>query len=172
MKRVRATKGAILVAGVLFVMTVLLVLFGIDVRLKRKYRIALEQRSEMAALAEQYRAMRSHVDRIERRIGLSKTENIPVTIENVLAGVGLKKKLKSVKPFGGGTRERYEIQEAEIVIDKLTLNELVNVLHAFSTVPSGIFVTSAEFKRDFSERNLINARMSLKLIGLKPEAKP
>ncbi|MGE5893251.1 MAG: hypothetical protein ACM34I_04285 [bacterium] len=164
-------KKRMIVAVVLVLVAVLLVLLSADLRSKGKYRAALTQRQEMAVLAEQYGVMRSHVDRVEHRIGLSKAESITIAVENLFGGMGLKRNLKSVKPFGGGTSEQYEIQEAEITVDKLTLNELVNVLHAVYTVPAGLFVTSAEFKRDFSERSRINARISLKLIGRKPEVK-
>jgi hypothetical protein len=162
-------KKKILMAVSVAVAVAMVLLLGLDFRERRAYRKAEAQHQEMVSLSQQYLAMRSGVDRIEKRIGLSSTESLPIAVENIVAGMGLKGKLQSVKPFGGGTRENYEIQEAEVVIDKLTVNELVNVLYGFYTVPAGLFVTSSEYKRDFSDRRLINARLSLKLISLKQQ---
>ncbi|MGW8272944.1 MAG: hypothetical protein ACWGN7_06100 [Thermodesulfovibrionales bacterium] len=151
-------------------MVSLAILFGISMRHKGAYESALSQYREMEALGKSYLAMRDDVLEVERRMGLSHAESIPVIVEQLMGGMGLKGKLKSVKPFGGGTRETYVIQEAEVLTERLSLNELVNVLYAIQSAPFGLFVTSCEVTRDFSERTLLDAKLSLRLIGLKAEA--
>jgi len=163
-------RGRYLAAIPIVVASALVVLFVISIRHKSAYESALAQYREMAALGKSYLAMRDDVMEVERRMGLSQAESIPVLVEQVMGGIGLKGKLKSVKPFGGATREEYVIQEAEVLIERLSLNELVNVLHGIQSAPFGLFVTSCEMTRDFSERTFLDVKLSLKLVGLKAEA--
>lgn len=140
-----------------------------DMKRRIGYNKALGQYREMVALSKEYMEMKSGIRGVEKRIGLAKSENISIVVENLMSGIGLREKLESVKPFGGETKEDYSIYEAEVMIDNVTLNELVNILYAVYTVPAGLFVTSAEFKTDFSEKTLIDAMVSLKLVGLTKE---
>ena len=131
---------------------------------KADYRKTKKQYKEMLSVSKEFLRLREKVSMVEARAGLSESRQLPVVVEKVVADMGLKQKLQSVKPFGGGARTGYNVQEAEVAMDNLTLNELINVLYGIYHAPAGLFVTSAEFKRDFSAHELIDAKMSLKLV--------
>jgi len=158
----------VVAAGVVF-LVVLIIVFGVDMKQRAKLSRTMKQHDELVVVSDEYSRLSASVSRIEKRAALSKGESLPIVIENMFEDMGLKERLQSVKPFGGGTKEGYEMQEAEVVVERLGMNELVNVLYGIYTQPAGLFVTSAEFKRDFTERERINAKLSLKMISLVTE---
>ena len=139
----------------------------VDIGKRSQYRKVLMQYQEMISISKDVSGVAQKVGAIERRIVLAETQSLPVLIERIVSEIGLKKNLEVVKPFGGGERADYVIQESEVELENLTLNELVNVLYGIYTAPAGLFVTSAEIKKDFSEPTQLDVRMTLKLVALK-----
>lgn len=163
-------KNQILLIAALAAAGMVIVLFGLDMKQRTGVSSAMEQYEEMSALSKLYSELSSSVNSVEKRSALSKGDSLPIVVESMITDIGLKERLRSVKPFGGGTKGNYEVQEAEVLLEKLSMNELINVLHGIYTEPAGLFVTAAEFKRDFTERETINAQLSLKMVSLPKEA--
>jgi hypothetical protein len=162
-------KHRIYIIAALVLTGLLIVLVVTDIKKRSEYRRVLDQFEQMVEIANEFSATGSDVSIIENRMGLSKDESLPIIVEKIVSEMGLKGKLQTVKPFGGGEKADYVIQETEILLDDLTLNELVNVIYGLYTVPAGLFVTSAEFKKDFTAQNLIDAQVTLKMVAFKKE---
>lgn len=162
-------KNRVYIIAALVLTGLLLLLVITDIKKRSDYRRVLDQFEQMVEIANDFSASGSEVSVIEKRIGLSKDESLPIIVERIVSEMGLKKKLQTVKPFGGGEKADYIIQETEVALEDLTLNELVNVLYGIYTVPAGLFVTSAEFKKDFTAQNLIDAEVILKMVAFKKE---
>jgi hypothetical protein len=162
-------KHRVYIIAALVLTGLLIVLVVTDIQKRSEYRRVLDQFEQMVEIANEFSATASDVSIIENRMGLSKDESLPIIVEKIVSEMGLKKKLQTVKPFGGGEKADYVVQETEILLDNLTLNELVNVIYGIYTVPAGLFVTSAEFKKDFTAQNLIDAQVTLKMVAFKKE---
>lgn len=159
-------KGLLVLGAAVAFFLGVIVLLGVDMKQRALLSGTMRQMDELSVVADEYKRLSSSVSRVEKRAALSKGESLPIVIENMFEEMALKERLKSVKPFGGGKKEGYDMQEAEVVVDRLSMNELVNVLYGIYTQPEGLFVTAAELKRDFTEREKINAKLSLKMISL------
>jgi hypothetical protein len=162
-------KHRVYIIAALVLTGLLIVLVVTDIQKRSEYRRVLDQFEQMVEIANEFSATASDVSIIENRMGLSKDESLLIIVEKIVSEMGLKKKLQTVKPFGGGEKADYVVQETEILLDNLTLNELVNVIYGIYTVPAGLFVTSAEFKKDFTAQNLIDAQVTLKMVAFKKE---
>jgi hypothetical protein len=159
-----------IIAGLVGIAVALLVfLFIIDMGKRSKFEQVLAQHEEMIAISRELSVAGQKVSAIENRIGLAETQSLPVLIESIISDMGLKKNLQSVKPFGSGERADYMIQESEVELENLNLNELVNIMYGIYTAPAGLFVTSADIKKDFSDPQLLDVRMALKLVTTKGE---
>ena len=166
MKRLKNDKRVLMV--IVFVGLAVPVLLSIvDIGKRSQYRKVQARYREMVLISKDVSGVAQKVGAIERRIVLAETQSLPVVIEGIVSDIGLKKNLQAVKPFGGGERVDYVIQESEVELENMTLNELVNVLYGIYTAPAGLFVTSAEIKKDFSEPKQFDVRMTLKLVALK-----
>ena len=163
------SKNRVYIIASLMLTGLLLILVVTNIKKRSEYKKVLNQFEEMVEISNEFSRLGSEVNFIENRIGLSKSESLPIVIEKIVSEMGLKEKLQTVKPFGGGEKADYVIQESEVLLDNLSLNELVNVMYGIYTVPAALFVTSAELKSDFSERNLIDAKMTLKMVAFKKE---
>lgn len=156
---------------VLFGLALLVFLMVIDIGKRSKFRNVLVQYREMVSISRELSTIAQEVGALESRIALAETQSLPVLVERIVSEMGLKKNLQAVKPFGGGERADYAIQESEVELENLTLNELVNVMYGMYTAPAGLFVTSAEIKKDFSAPKQLDVRMTLKLVSLSGEKK-
>ncbi len=148
---------------------VLLLFVIVSVNIKKRAELSrtLKQFDEMASISGEFSGIGSDVGLIERRIGLTEGGQIPVMMEKIVSEMGLRSKLSSVKPIGGGDRDNYLISESEVSFDNLSVNELINVLYGIYTAPAGLFVTSADIKRDFSQGNLVDAKLNVKLVSFR-----
>jgi len=163
-------KKRLFIAIAVIMLGLLVTVIYSDLRKRARLSRILRQHDEMVSVAHELSSYGFHVKAIEDRMALAEKDQLPLIVERLVSGMGMKDKLQSVKPFGGGAEAEYSVQEAEVVMEKLTMNEVVNLLYGVYTFPAGLFATSVEMKRDFSSGNLIDIDMSLKLVSPKEES--
>jgi len=143
-------RAKIIIAGAALLIIFLIFMVFLDIKKKINYRKVMEQYNEMLVLGDEFSRLQAQTDKIEDRIGLSVHENLSIIMEKLISTIGVRDKMKNIKPFGAGQNGDYSIQQAEVIFDGLDLNELVNLFYAIYTTPKGLFITSFNIKRDFS----------------------
>lgn len=123
--------------------------------------------TELSVLSTEYRSIRDKIASLEQRKSLRKVTGVPQAIDEISSSVGLKGKVRGVKAIGsrdipGGTEESAEVQ-----IEKVTINELVNILHAIDDAPIMLSIKRTAIKKTFEDPRLFNATLTLSLFQKK-----
>ena len=118
---------------------------------------------ELAALAADYQSMKERVDAVEQKGSLARVSGIPQVMDDISSSIGLKGKIKAVKAIGnrevaGGSEESGEVQ-----IEKVTMNELVNLLFRIEEAPMMLSIKRVAFKKSFENPELFNVTLTLSL---------
>ncbi len=127
------------------------------ISLKGKYR-------ELTALSNEYKAFSDRIDIIEKRISLVKVNGIVQAIDDLSSSLGIKKKVKSVKVVG-----RREITDtmteemAEVLIEKVDMNELVNIFYKAENMPMALSIKKVKIKKPFDNPELLDVTMTVAL---------
>jgi hypothetical protein len=120
-----------------------------------------EQRKEMLSLKEEFTTLRQKINALEMKKNLSHINGIMEAIDDVFSSLGLKHKMKTVK--SSGTREVKEgfEEEADIYIEKATMNEMVNIFYTIEHTPMVLTVEKATIKKSFEDPELLNISLTL-----------
>ncbi len=148
--------------AVLFVLCLVSFEFSLSAK-KERDSLQLQQK-ELIVLANEYRGLKRAVDSVEGRKSLTKVEGIVQAVDEVFGSLGLNQKVKSVK--SAGTREKkYAIEEeADVSVEKVTMNEMVNILYKMENAPMILSVKKTAVKTSFDNPSLLNMTMTVSLI--------
>lgn len=136
---------------------------------ERDLRAARARNAEMVQLSSEYAALRRQVDAVERRGSLSQVAGVIQVMDEIVSGLGLKPKLKGIK--GLGSREiKGEMTEegAEVTFEKLSMNELVNLLYRIDTAPLMLSSNTMTIRRSFENPNAVDLSLTVALFSKKP----
>lgn len=123
---------------------------------------------EARLLGEEYREIKERLDSSERKLSLQMGIGIVQSLDNIFSPLGMKDKVKSIK--GVGTREiEDEIVEerADILLEKVSLNELVNLLHRIEAGPAMLSVKKIGMKKSFETPELLDVTITAALFSKK-----
>ena len=125
--------------------------------LKKKY-------NEFSLLAGEYRSLKGNISAIERKKALTKTESIAQAIDDISRSLGMAGKVKSIK--GTGTRKtqnQMSEETAEIKIEKLTINEMVQLMFKIENAPMILAMKTVVIKKSFENPELLDVTMTVSL---------
>lgn len=125
--------------------------------LKKKY-------NEFSLLAGEYRSLKGNISTIERKKALTKTESIAQAIDDISQSLGMAGKVKSIK--GTGTRKtqnQMSEETAEIKIEKLTINEMVQLIYKIENAPMILAMKTVVIKKSFENPQLLDVTMTVSL---------
>ena len=123
---------------------------------------------ELSVLSREYRLMKENVDSVEQRSTLTQMRGIANAVDMLSSSLGMKGKIKSVKV--AGTREiqgSMTEESGEVQMEKVTLNELVNLYHRVNEAPMILSVKRATIKKSFENPELLNITMTVSLFTRK-----
>jgi hypothetical protein len=144
-------KKTLITAGALVFLFILAVfLFFQERRSERALASAKEGLSGFNALKNEYAALKADTGELERLVAMSPREGVMGSLENILAGMGLKGKIATLKAAGTRESEGLIQEEAELTMKKLTLNETINVLYKLENAPMMLAIQGVELKRSFT----------------------
>jgi len=151
-------------SGVAVLLVLCLVLFWFSLSMKKDLNALRSQQKELLVLANEYQGLKRAVDSLEGRKSLTKVEGIVQAVDEVFGSLGLNQKVKSVK--SAGTREKkYAIEEeADVSVEKVTMNEMVNILYKIENAPMILSVKKTTVKTSFDSPSLLNITMTVSLI--------
>jgi len=134
---------------------------------RREVEKLRKQHVEMLSIKDEYSSLSRVVQAREARKNLSNAQGIAQAVEEVFLPVGLKDRLKSIKSTGRReTNDGYE-EEADISIEKLSMNEMVNIFYRIENAPMVLTVKKVAIKKSFENPELMN--ISLLVSFLKPK---
>lgn len=125
--------------------------------LRKKY-------DEFSILAGEYRSLKEKISAIERKKALTKTTNIAQVINDISQSLGMAGKVKSIK--GTGTRKtpnQLNEETAEIRIEKLTINEMVQLIYKIENAPMILAMKTIVIKKAFENKDLLDVTMTVSL---------
>ena len=134
---------------------------------KKQIEVLKEQQKEILILKNEFLYLKQKIDAIESKKNLSNVQGIIEAIEEIFSSIGLKDKVKTIK-----STVRREIkdgieEDADIYIEKVSMNEMVNIFYRMENAPMILAVKKATIKKSFENPELLN--ISLTLSFLKPK---
>jgi len=126
-----------------------------------------EQRKEMIVLRDSLLLLSRKVNDVEAKKELSNVQGIAQAVEEVFSSVGLKDRVKTVKSTGKReTRDGFE-EEADVYIEKVSMNEMVNVFYRIKNAPMVLTVKKVTLKKSFENPELLNISLVLSFLKSK-----
>lgn len=131
----------------------------------KKERLSLEnRRTEFIDSREKYIALKAAVASVEGRKSLVKVEGIVQAVDEVFRPLGLSRKVRSVKPTGSRDIGYGTEEEADVQVEKVNMNELLNILYRTENAPMFLSVRKTSIKTSFDNPQLLNLSMTVLLI--------
>lgn len=134
---------------------------------RRELEVLKNQRKEMMTLKGEFLSLKRKVDFVEGRKNLSNVQGVVQAVDEVFSSVGLKDKIKTVKSTGRKEiREGFE-EEADIYLEKVTMNEMINSFYKIENAPMALTIRRAVVKKSFDNPELLNISLSVSFLKAK-----
>lgn len=163
-------KNILAISVIALLVIVCAILFEVSLSLKRERDTLRSRQKEMLALSNEYAGLKTAVDMVEGKRSLTKVEGIVQAVDEVFKSMGLGQKVKSVKSTGTREKKFASEEEAEVSVEKVTMNEMVNILYRIENAPMILTVRKTSMKASFDNPSLLNVTMTVGLI--KPKLSP
>ncbi len=163
------SRPEILVASLLIGLSILIIPAFVMERSAGKELESLKaKQKELTVLGREYRVMKQNVDIVEQRPTSAQVRGIANALDMISSSMGMKGKIKSVKVTG--TREiqgSMTEETAEVQVEKVTMNELVNVFYRLLEAPAILSVKRTTIKKSFENPELLDITMTVSLFTRK-----
>ncbi|MDI6801255.1 MAG: hypothetical protein QMD01_04265 [Thermodesulfovibrionales bacterium] len=123
---------------------------------------------EFNALISEYKSTKENVNALEKAVRARKTTGIAQTVDEIFLSIGIKGKVKNIK--SAGTRDiGYSIieEKTDILLEKLTMNELVNMLYKMEESQFIFSVKKADMKKAFEAAELLDVMITVSFFTAK-----
>ena len=152
------------IAGLILFIIMISVALSILANERRDLLRLKEQRKEMIALKDTLLLLSRKVQYVEAKKELSNVQGIAQAVEEVSSSVGLRDRVKTVKSTGKReTRDGFE-EEADVYIEKVTMNEMVNIFYRIKNAPMVLTVKKVTVKKSFENPELLNISLILSFL--------
>ena len=162
--KVKIDRKILAVSGIVLLFILCAVLFKVSLSLRKERDSLISQQKEMLLLVSDYMVLKYAVDTVEGRKSLTKVEGIVQAVDEVFKSMGLNQKVKSVKSTGTREKKYASEEEAEVSVEKVTMNEMVNILYRIENAPMILSVKKTSIKASFDNPSLLNITMTIGLI--------
>lgn len=150
--------------GAAIVIIFCIMLFNLSLSLKRDLGNLKAQQNELNLLKEECLSLKGRIEAVEGKSSLSKVEGIVQAFDEVFRSLGLRQKLKYVKPLGTKKLEGAKEEEAEVEVERVNMNEAINILYKIENAPMVLSVRKATFQTSFEDPGLLNITMTIALV--------
>ncbi|MGD0283382.1 MAG: hypothetical protein ABSB95_13585 [Dissulfurispiraceae bacterium] len=157
-------KRYIVPAAVVLALILSIVMVSVSMSLKKKHSALLEQQNELMQLKEQYLTLRDSLAFVESKKSLTKVAGITQAVDEIFRSLGLSQKVKSVKSTGTWDRKYAIEDEAEVQLEKVNMNEMVNIFYKIENAPMILSIKKTAMKTSFDSPTLMNITMTVSLI--------
>ena len=134
---------------------------------RKELKMLKEQQKEMLILKDEFMTLRQRIGLVEGRKNLSNTQGIAQAVDEVFSSVGLRDKVKTVKSAGKRELKEGIEEDADISIEKVSMNEMLNIFYKIENAPMILTVKKATIKKSFENPELLNISLSLSFLKTK-----
>lgn len=122
---------------------------------------------EAGLLRTEYVTLKERINSFEQRKAITKTEGVIQAAGSLISLPGIKDKVKSVKTAGNKTITNGTEERAEVRLERLSLNEMVNLLYRAENPAMMLSVKQVSIKKSFEKPDLLDMNLTLSLFMLK-----
>lgn len=126
-----------------------------------------EQRKEMAVLRDEFLSLQQKIQTVENRKNLTNVQGVLQAVDEVFSSVGLKDKVKTVKNTGKRETKDGIEEEADVSVEKVTMNEMVNIFYRIDHAPMILTIKKVTVKQSFENPELLNITLMLSFLKIK-----
>lgn len=138
--------------------------------LKSSLHLNTEKYKDLIVLSSDYIQIKNKIDAVEKKRSFTPKTGITNVVNDIFGSLGVKDKVKSIKGISNRQLSGNITEESsEIYIEKLTMNEMVNLFHRIETSPMILSVKKATIKKSFEKPELLNVTITLALFNIPQE---
>jgi hypothetical protein len=151
-------------AAAVIILAVSVLLVTTSLSLKKEGSALRSQKEEMLLLRGDFLELSKKISAVEGKKSLIKVEGIIPAIDEIFRSTGLTQKVKSVKPTATRDKKHSIEEEADVEVEKVNMNELVNVLYRLENAPMVLLIKKTRLKTSFEDPSLLNITMTVGLV--------
>lgn len=121
------------------------------------------QLTEMQMLREELIHIKDIVESKEKKIGLTEVSGVVSALEQMLNSLGLEAKV--IKPLEKKRVKEFKEEDAELQIENIDLNKIVNLLYRIENSPVPIKIKNTTIKTTFENPNIFILNLTASLIS-------
>jgi hypothetical protein len=162
--RIEANRRTITLSVVAALLAACVVMWSLYSSAKKAHAGLIAQKTELLALKQDYLSVRSSVAAVEGRKTLTNVQGIAQAVDEVFRPIGLADKVKSVKSTGIREKEYGSEEEAEVQVEKVSMNEMANIFYKIENAPMILTVRRTTVKTSFDDPTLLNISMTITFV--------
>ncbi len=162
--KLKVDRNVLVISIIALLFIVCVILFEVSLSLKRERETLRSQHREMLALLNEYYGLKTAVASVEGKKSLTKVEGIVQAVDEVFKSLGLGPKVKSVKSTGTREKKFALEEEADVSVEKVTMNEMVNIFYRVENAPMILTIKKASIRTSFDNPSLLNITMTVALV--------
>lgn len=161
---IRLDRRTFTISAVVFLAALIVPVFVAERASVRELGRVKSKRAELSSLSSEYRTLKERMGSVEQKKSVTLVKGVANATEDIASSLGLKGKVKSIKGLGSREIQGTMTEEsAEVQIEKMTLNELVNMLYRIREAPMILSIKRVAIKKSFENPALLNVTMTLAL---------
>jgi len=165
-------RNAVLYLLLSFLIILVIPLFIFERSLKNSLDSHKQKYKELIALGSDYRSLKEKVDSSQNKAAVSGNTGVAKTVNDIAASLGIKRKIKSIKGVSSRQLKGNISEETiEVYIEKVTMNELLNLFYKIETAPVVLSIKKTNIKKSFEKPDLLDVTLNLSIFNLTQETR-
>ncbi|MBI5675492.1 MAG: hypothetical protein HZC48_06680 [Nitrospirae bacterium] len=157
-------RRSIILLSAIAVVIIITITVSIKSRDARKRNDSLKaQLTELESLGTGLIEMKEIVNAKERKIGLTKESGVVSRLESILKTIGLE--ARALKPMQVKRINELIEEDAELEIQNIDLNGIVNLMYQINNAPAPMKIKSASIKSTFEDPDKFILKLTASLIS-------
>jgi hypothetical protein len=149
------------------IIAVLLLIFTITILVssndtEQKNKVLRAQLAEMESLRDDLVNTKDIVESKEKKIGLTEVTGVVSALEGILNSLGVEAKV--IKPLEKNIKGEFSEEDAELTIEDIDLNRLVNFLYFIENSPMPLKIKDVDIKSTFENPDKFILHLTASLI--------
>jgi general secretion pathway protein M len=151
-------------AGLLVVFFLCILSVQKSLSLKKEREDLRSRQKEISLLKGELEGLKNTVDAAEGRKSLVRVEGVVQAVDEVFRSLGLNQRVRSVKPLGTREKKFALEEEAEVQVEKVSMNEMTNIFYKIDTAPMALSIKKTTIKTSFDNPSLLNLTITVALV--------
>ncbi|APG27920.1 hypothetical protein A7E78_08770 [Syntrophotalea acetylenivorans] len=158
--RVTLLAGALIVVVLLFIFGIVAPYRAALERLDKKITSKQRQLVEVRQLSQEYQQLQQQLTASEQRLADSGDFSLLSFVEATSIRLAGRDSLTAMRPQPAATLEGFREEAVEVKLEKIRLNQLVQLLFAADSAPAPMLVKSMRIKPRFDDRDLLDVTIT------------